>query len=394
MNLREAACSWTTRPVVAGIMAALACIAETATQAPVPAGAHLTIVDEARGLRLSGVVGTGVAWLRSNRDEILYWGLPQEEVGRIPVDTDCLIVRGCGEASSAVLLAAVHRDGRDRLIRWRPIGSPGSVLPLSISGRLVGLDVDASEGVVRALVLIRGVADSWVILRNRSVAESEMEASYTCPEGVMFAGAAQFGDSRTVVAPTRDREDPDATPSLTVWRRAADRWTIWKTIVHEDEGPEEQKAGFGNSVAIIRGRGGLLAGLACGLPWLLSNGTMNGGVAIYDKTLRKVAVIQGEEKWDELGFSCTAIVDQDGDGIEDYAVGAPQFVSGAHETGKGYVILMNHTGKELQRIEGLRHQEHFGFRVAGCRTRAPASRLYVEAHGGAAAIGRLYLVER
>lgn len=178
------------RPVVAGIVAVVGSLAPVATQAPGLGGTRVTVVTEARDLMLSGVAGTGVVWLQGVRDEICHWGLPEEKVGRIPIDGECQIASGCGAAGATGLLAVIHRDGRDRLNLWRPIGEPAGLLPLPTSGRVVGLDVDVSEGVVRALVLIRGVTDSWVVVRGQSAPDREVEASHECPEGMMWHGPA------------------------------------------------------------------------------------------------------------------------------------------------------------------------------------------------------------
>jgi hypothetical protein len=75
---------------------------------------------------------------------------------------------------------------------------------------------------------------------------------------------------------------------------------------------------------------------------------MTGGIALYDKSLRAIATVTGDEDLDELGYSCTAIADLDGDGIEDYAFGAPQHVRGAHPSGRGYVVVVNQSGKVLR----------------------------------------------
>src|SRR5262249_17042787 len=68
---------------------------------------------------------------------------------------------------------------------------------------------------------------------------------------------------------------------------------------------------------------------------------------------------------ENFGNSVAALGDVDGDGVGDYAIGAPRFGSGAGVLPSGYVkVFSGATGNELARIGG-RAGDQVGWSVAG-----------------------------
>ena len=74
--------------------------------------------------------------------------------------------------------------------------------------------------------------------------------------------------------------------------------------------------------------------------------------------------IDGAMPGDELGFSVAVLGDIDGDGADDYIVGAPRSDVGGTDAGTAYVVS-GLSGTTLHTLHGSRPGDRFGYSVAG-----------------------------
>ena len=97
---------------------------------------------------------------------------------------------------------------------------------------------------------------------------------------------------------------------------------------------------------------------------------------------------------DELGSAISAVGDVDGDGIEDYAVGAPH--GDGLQPDAGYVVFYSgRTGAVIQRIDGEATGDLFGWSLAGLGGDLDGDQvddLVVGAPGANATAGKVYVV--
>ncbi len=70
---------------------------------------------------------------------------------------------------------------------------------------------------------------------------------------------------------------------------------------------------------------------------------------------------------DRLGLSVAAVPDRDGDGADDYLLGAPGGVPGSANAAGSALLFSGASGALLQRFEGSNPRDQFGFAVAGVR---------------------------
>ncbi len=125
-------------------------------------------------------------------------------------------------------------------------------------------------------------------------------------------------------------------------------------------------------------------------PFWQKEGKPAGRVYVYSgKTGELLAKHEGEPG-DLLGMSVTGLGDLTGDGLAEYAAGAPQPNTGAGEV----VVWMGGSHEELGSFDGVNPGDRFGREVAGCGDfdRDGVPDLLVAAPGFDAVAGRVYRI--